>query len=338
MSRWFLLAMALVCAHPLVAGQVETTPASSHGEPATGGVADALGRATPWLGGDAGKYQLHSARDIVIDTRRRTLMVFAVPAKHRKVVAMLQRIFADPSEHPATPPSLAPKIPPKPAGPMSSYKYQGEKISTIIRDLAAEANMNLVIRGPEPAQTCDCIFKDVPTKDLLKLLLDIYNFNYQMSPNGETLVIFCGPTHRVMESYNVPAKVSVPLEEIAQALQSTILDVDEPCGPPVEERGVSSTGTGDAVSVEVPSASVTGTGDGAPAAPPSPAMPDANTGGAIEVMPSPAELPASPGASPAPTTTTGTGNGGPPPTGTGNGGPPSAASVAPPASPAPGAK
>lgn len=299
MSRWsrsLALVMTLAIT-PLSAGPVPTTPSTGHGEAA--GASEAL-RSNPWLNGDGAKYQLHSARDIVIDTRRRTLMVFAVPAKHRKVVAMLQRIFAEPTDHPA--PTLAPKVPPKPTGPTSTYKYQGEKVSTIIRDLAAEANLNLVIRGPEPTQTCDLTFKNVPTKDLLKLLLDVYNFNYQMSPNGETLVVFNGPVHRVMESYSIPPKVNVPLEEIAQALQSTILDVEEPYGPPVEEHhdtGVAS----DPVTVEIPAPGATSAGEagtGAPESPPAPDAPDASTGGAIELSPSPADVPPGAPASAAP--------------------------------------
>lgn len=290
--RSLALVMALMTAALVQAGPVETTPASSHGDAAPG-VSEALSHS--WLSGDATKTQLRSSRDIVVDSRRRTLMVFAIPAKHRKVVGMLQRILAEPTDKPPTGAALAPKIPPKPTGPMSTYKYQGEKLSTIIRDLAAEANMNLVVRGPEPAQTCDVTFKNVQTKDLLKLLLDVYNFNYQMSPNGETLVVFTGPTHRVMESYTIPPKVEVPLEEIAQALQVAILDVDEPVGVS-EEAPPAYTGTGDAVSVEVPSAGATGTGDGsaAPAAPPSPEPHDATTGGALEVSPSAIELAPSP--------------------------------------------
>lgn len=303
--RSLVLAMALMAAAPVQAGQVDTTPSSSHGDSAPGSVSDALGHS--WLSGDPSKHQLKSSRDIVIDARRRTLMVFAIPAKHRKVVAMLQRILADPTDKSATPASLAPKIPPKPTGPMSTYKYHGEKLSTIIRDLAAEANMNLVVRGPEPAQTCDVTFKNVQTKDLLKLLLDVYNFNYQMSPNGETLVVFTGPTHRVMESYTIPPKVEVPLEEIAQALQVAILDVDEPVG--VAEDAPTYTGD---VSVEVPAASPVGTGDGTtatggatgdeavPVAPPSPEIsPNPATGGAIEVSPHPVDLPSA-APSPAP--------------------------------------
>ena len=232
--RLLVLAGVLWGAAPVTAGQVDT--GAGHDQSPT--VAEALARAvtSPWLSSDGAKYQIRSTRDIVVDMRRRTLMVFALPAKHRKVVTMLQRILAEPAEKPS-PVALAPKIPVKSSGPLSTYKYQGEKLITVIRDLASEAGLNLIIRGPEPRQPVDVMFKNVPTKDLLKLLLDVYNFNYQMSPNGETLVLFCGPTHRVMESYSVPAKVAVPLEEIAQALQSAILDVEEPYGPPVEEPG-----------------------------------------------------------------------------------------------------
>jgi hypothetical protein len=197
-------------------------------------MAEALGRAvtSSWLQPAAGKSQLRASREIVIDYRRRTLMVLAVPAKHRKVVAMLQRIFAEPAENLKV---AAPAIPGKPAGPASSYAYDNEKIANVIRDLASEAGMNLVFRGPKPRATIDLQFKNVQTRDLLKLLLDIYNFNYQMSPNGETLVVFTGPTHRVMESYSIPAKIQIPLEEIAHALEVSILDVEEPYGPPEPE-------------------------------------------------------------------------------------------------------
>src|SRR3954471_22763133 len=127
-----ILCMLLAVA-PAMAGQVETspvTPADSKTE--------------------SKDVQLRTFKDIVIDARHRTLLVFALPAKHRKVMAFLQRIALDvvQAPSPTAVPSLAPpKIPPKPVGPMATYKYKSEKVMTVLRDLAAEAGVNLIIRG-----------------------------------------------------------------------------------------------------------------------------------------------------------------------------------------------
>lgn len=262
--RWMGLALAMALVPVAVAGAIEDAR-----KPGASVMPDALGRAP---GGDASaaRPMLHATRDVVVDTHKRLLIVLATPAKHRKVVTLLQRLVAD--DKPAAAPAVMP--PKTQRGPSRSYKYQQENVMLVIRDLAEEARVNIIVRGPPVTTRLDLEFRDVAARDLLKLVLDVHNFNYQMSPNGETLVIFTGRMHRTLESYVIPAKLAVPLEQLVNALQTTVLDVEDPEGGADDFEHLPAGGGG------VPG------GPGLPLAPPAPPLPP--------VPPMPVESPAGP--------------------------------------------
>lgn len=209
------------------------------------------------------------ARDVIVDHRRRTIMVFATPSKHRRVVAALQRILADAPDKPTPAAALPSAVPKVKKGTPTTYVFKGERVVNVIRTLAMEQKMNLLFKGPQPGESVDLEFHDVQGRELLKLILDLYNCEYQMNASGETLVVQFGDRiNRAFEAYAVPARISTPLEDIALAIQNVILATDEPAGPgPTQFEGTGGGGGEGGAGAGTGAGGPTMTGTGAGGAP-----------------------------------------------------------------------
>ena len=91
---------------------------------------------------------------------------------------------------------------------VKTYRYEGESVYNIIRDLAEEAQINIIIKGQAPLITMDLDVRNRSAKQVLLFVLDVNNIEYELSKSEDTLVVYGTNTARsVSKTYKFSDKV-----------------------------------------------------------------------------------------------------------------------------------
>jgi len=131
-----------------------------------------------------------------------------------------------------------------------AFRYQNEEVINIVRELAEEAQINLIIKGQLPRDSrMDLDIRNQSARDVLLFVLDINNIEWELNKAGDTMVLYGGGLHRaVTKTYQFPPNLSISLQELQETIQSAILSTPAAGGTGSGTPGSSTAGGSSTVS------------------------------------------------------------------------------------------